>query len=268
MASHPTLKAHPLCLLFPPLPADELAALAADIRAHGLRETITMHEGQVLDGANRLKACQLADVEPQFVDLPSEADPLAFVIGRNVTRRHLSVAQRALIGARLATLGEGRPGKTASKKAVSQGGAAQMVGVSRSAVQQAARVVGRGAPELVQAASAGRVSLAKAAQIAEKSLDEQRRLVAEPNAPKAKKTPTSKPSATARSGPAKLGQLNSFAQRIERAIGDEISYALEHEIPNLSGWTRTERVDARDRLCALREKLDRLIAALEEGVDA
>jgi ParB-like chromosome segregation protein Spo0J len=49
--------------LFPMLADDELEELAADIK--GLLQRIVLDaEGRVLDGRNRLAACEIAGVEP------------------------------------------------------------------------------------------------------------------------------------------------------------------------------------------------------------
>jgi hypothetical protein len=56
------LQPHPLADLFPMMGEAELSALAADIKAHGLREPIVLHEGLILDGRNRLKACEIVGV--------------------------------------------------------------------------------------------------------------------------------------------------------------------------------------------------------------
>jgi hypothetical protein len=53
------------------------------------------------------------------------SDPAAYVIGINLLRRHLNESQRAMVAARLATLREGRPSKTAQICAVSQSSAAE-----------------------------------------------------------------------------------------------------------------------------------------------
>ena len=51
------------------LPEGELVELAESIRANGLRNPIVITpEGLVLDGRNRLAACELVDVEPATVD--------------------------------------------------------------------------------------------------------------------------------------------------------------------------------------------------------
>ena len=49
---------HPLADLLPLVVGDEFEALVADIRVHGLRVPITLLDGKVLDGRNRLRACE------------------------------------------------------------------------------------------------------------------------------------------------------------------------------------------------------------------
>ena len=54
-------KLHEASALFPILDNDGLKSLAEDIKSHGLLEPITIYEGKVLDGRNRLAACKLAE---------------------------------------------------------------------------------------------------------------------------------------------------------------------------------------------------------------
>jgi hypothetical protein len=125
---------HPAADLFPLLywRQDEFRALADDIKANGLHEKIkviekrrrqpddgTHHLGDfeqiVLDGRNRLDAMELAglpifsrgttELDPDIVEIvPDETDPVAYVIGVNIRRRHLTGEQkRELIGKLLKT---------------------------------------------------------------------------------------------------------------------------------------------------------------------
>ena len=62
------MKNHPYADLFPMMTTVELEALAADIAENGLRHPIVRYQGVVLDGRNRLVACEKADVKPTFED--------------------------------------------------------------------------------------------------------------------------------------------------------------------------------------------------------
>jgi ParB-like chromosome segregation protein Spo0J len=89
---------HPASRVFPLMEGDDLAALAEDIRKHGLREPIVVLDGDVLDGRNRLRACEMAGVEPAFreIDLDGQS-PTEYVISENLHRRHLTTSQRAAV---------------------------------------------------------------------------------------------------------------------------------------------------------------------------
>jgi hypothetical protein len=104
---------HPCADVFPMLPDDELDALAADIKTHGLKNPIVLwrdlgagkgrREYLLLDGRNRLEAFQRAGIaipaEPtddtplQFMTVTG--DPAAYVISANIRRRHLTKEQQA-----------------------------------------------------------------------------------------------------------------------------------------------------------------------------
>lgn len=96
-----SLNAHPVADLFPMLAEDELAELAADIKQRGLLQPIVLDtEGRVLDGRNRLAACRIAGVEPTFDKFDGD-DPDGYALAVNVTRRHLTQGQRAVVVAQL-----------------------------------------------------------------------------------------------------------------------------------------------------------------------
>lgn len=86
---------HPAANMFPLLDEGELAGLASSIQQEGLLEPIVLLDGVVLDGRNRLRACELAGVEPQFVEWDGEGSPEEWVATKNSVRRNLSQSQKA-----------------------------------------------------------------------------------------------------------------------------------------------------------------------------
>ncbi len=105
-APPPTL-VHPAAELFPLLTGDDLARLASDIAQNGLLEPIVVFDGLLLDGRNRRRACEMAGVEPRYVEWHGEGgSPVAFVAARNLHRRHLTESQRAAIAAQVKGLFE------------------------------------------------------------------------------------------------------------------------------------------------------------------
>jgi hypothetical protein len=134
-----TFELHPACTIFPAIIGPEFEALADDIAANGLRDEIVLYEDRVLDGRNRLRACEARGVEPRFVCWnPGPGDtPEAYVISANLHRRHLTDAQRAEIAAKLVTntLGGGAPGvRGGAAKGITVAKAAEMLNVTTSRV--------------------------------------------------------------------------------------------------------------------------------------
>lgn len=181
---------HPLADLFPLIEGAEFDALVADVRENGLREPIVLLDGMILDGRNRWRAAKAAGLigcgDPAVerirhfaAYLPDrDGPPLAFVISKNLRRRHLNESQRAFVAARLANLGVGRPAETAQDCAVSQERAAGLLNVSRRSVQHAASVQERGVDALQRAVERGLVSVAAAAALARFEAEEQARVLA------------------------------------------------------------------------------------------
>ena len=169
---------HPAADIFPLLEGLEFDALAADMREHGQREPIITHNGAILDGRNRYRACLEIGATPWVQEWKDDGDPVAFVVSLNLHRRHMNESQRAMVGARIATLTDGRPGKTASIEAVSQPEAADMLNVSRSGIQRARTVLEHGTPELAAAVDRGEVAVSTAAELASEPEEVQREAVA------------------------------------------------------------------------------------------
>jgi N6-adenosine-specific RNA methylase IME4/ParB-like chromosome segregation protein Spo0J len=184
-----TYPVHPAATLFPMMDAVALQALADDIREHGQREPVILFHGEVLDGRNRLRACELAGVEP-WVETRDDANvgdsPAAFVLSLNLLRRHLDESQRAMVGGRAKPLFEAEaatrmratlrvgaaspaPANLPERRSApgeSREHAAAQVSVSPRSVAHASKVLAHGAPALVAAVDRGEVAVSTAAEIA------------------------------------------------------------------------------------------------------
>jgi hypothetical protein len=159
------LELHPLSALFPPMTDAEYAALKADIEAHGLHQSIVIHEGAILDGGNRYRACTEIGVEPTTVEFAG-GDPVAFVLSANLRRRHLTPGQQATIVASAQDWAKAHP----SHRAKEGCNVAPLATVSDRAAtsgashrtQQMADKVAKASPELAKQVAHGEVSLPQA----------------------------------------------------------------------------------------------------------
>lgn len=192
---------HPAADLFPMMETEAIKRLAADIKEHGLRDPVVMHEDKVLDGRNRLKACDVAKVKPRFVEwfnLLDEAgdqnenpSPVEWVLSRNLHRRHLTESQRAMVAAaslpmlkeeakeRSGTRTDLRANLPTGEAGRARDKAAELASVSPRSVAHAAKVVEKAIPELADAVRSGEVAVSTAAAIADEPEEVQRELVAE-----------------------------------------------------------------------------------------
>lgn len=138
-----SIEPHPAADLFPMLDDDELQELADDIAEHGLHHAIVMLDGMVLDGRNRLRACEMVDVRPSFVDYDGD-DPIAFVVSVNLHRRHLMAGQRAALAVSIEEMYavEARAKRDAPPKKGADVGSPEKRGASDPAPEK------RGGPEM------------------------------------------------------------------------------------------------------------------------
>lgn len=172
---HPTdcsvnLELHPLCTLFPRLVGAEFDALKADILANGQREPIVVHEGFILDGGNRYRACVEAGIEPQLKQF-SGTNPVSFVLSANLHRRHLTPGQQAAIVASAQDWSMAQSvGNPAFKAPAQKGNVAPLETASDRAAQSGASLrtqkmadkVAKASPELAKQVAHGEISLPKA----------------------------------------------------------------------------------------------------------
>jgi N6-adenosine-specific RNA methylase IME4 len=186
----PGLSFHPAANLFPLMPDEELAELAKDISANGLREQIMLAaDGSILDGRNRYRACMAVGITPRFSAYAGD-DPLGYVVSLNLHRRHLTPTQRAMVAVDMLPLLEqqARERMLAGKapdpgEKVPQGNgrapkatehAARAVKVNPRYVSDAKRIVER-APELVEPMRRGEVTLQQAKREVKEAERQERR---------------------------------------------------------------------------------------------
>lgn len=157
---------HPAAEIFPPMDEGEFNGLVADIAAHGLCESIVLYDGKVLDGRHRLRACQQLGIEPRFEVWPNSESPQAYVISKNLHRRHLNESQRAMVAARLATMPRGTRTDIGSidPKLVSNDEAADMLNISAPSVKRAKTILRDGTSEEIEAVEKGEAAVSTTAK--------------------------------------------------------------------------------------------------------
>jgi protein gp37/ParB-like chromosome segregation protein Spo0J len=159
------MKIHEIAQILPEMTPSEFAELKASIKANGLLDPIVLLDGLILDGRHRVKACAQLKIKPEFIDF-SGNDPLAFVLDKNVHRRHLDASQRGMIAARIATMDRGRPRSNGQICLINQSEAAGMVNVGVVTVKHARKVLEKGTSELIQAVDGGKITVDAATAIA------------------------------------------------------------------------------------------------------
>src|ERR1700730_14268337 len=98
-----------------------------------------------------------AGIEPRYEQYNGR-DPLAHVISLNMKRRHLDESQRAMLAARIATLGDGQRQVGQLADVPTQEQAAEMLNVGERTVRRASEVLNEGVPEVISAVERGAVS--------------------------------------------------------------------------------------------------------------
>lgn len=183
------MKPHRVSELFPLMSESEFAELKADISRNGQREPIWVHDGQIIDGRNRYRACVELAIEPRLREWDGQGSLVAFVVSLNLHRRHLSAGQRAMVAAEMLPLLEAEAkerqrkhgGTAPGRKRKSQESlpaivpeviakdrtnesreqAARTVNVAPRYVQDAKKVAEK-APDLAEQVKAGKLTLPQA----------------------------------------------------------------------------------------------------------
>jgi hypothetical protein len=148
---------HPAADMFPMMSDAELAALAADIAEHGLREPIAWHtkpgsraKPQLLDGRNRLAAIDRIGEPKRRQQLKTQVnpdtgylcrvihdEPYVYVVSANLHRRHLTPAQKRELIAKLLEAGPSQSDRGVTKLAQVDG---KTVGQVRADMERRAEI--------------------------------------------------------------------------------------------------------------------------------
>lgn len=177
---------HPLAEAFPMLTGRDMADLSRRIGRQGLRNPIVLFEGKVLDGRNRLAACEAASVRPRFTEFKgNEEEAREFVWDQNGERRHLTPAAKVQAHDVLFPPKIGRPEKnTKSGSYSSQSDASRRTGVGTGTVENVRKVRravadGEAPRELLDAVVAGDVTPSDAKRILDAPVAVQREATAD-----------------------------------------------------------------------------------------
>lgn len=225
---------HPLCTLFPRLSGAEFDALVADIKANGLRQPIVTHEGMILDGGNRYRACIEAGVKPTFQKFTG-GNLVSFVLSANLHRRHMSPGQQAAIVASAQDWAkaniQGRNKVTGNVAGDTIADRAKQSGASER-TQRMADKVAKKSPELARKVAHGEVSLPKAA----KSLA--------PSKPAAKPEPKPKPKKGEPTIESLLAENAALKEELHEAR--DVARNLAHELESYETVSAGEKAAAKE----------------------
>jgi ParB-like chromosome segregation protein Spo0J len=167
---------HPAAEMFPLLEGKDYDELKAAIAAHGLSVPIVKKGSVILDGRNRLRACEELGIEPQFTEYDGN-DEIALIVSMNLLRRHLTDDQRVAILAKLRGLElsqeaarrkrHGVPVKSPQGRVREQIANAAKVGEHKA---RSALIAARHVPDILDDVIAGKTKLGEARKVAEKKL--------------------------------------------------------------------------------------------------
>lgn len=249
---------HPIAHLMPTMTDEEFRGLVEDIRQNGQRDPIERYEGKILDGRHRFAACVELDRRPDYINLPPSIDPVAYVISKNVHRRHLSTSQRAMLAVKTAmalkvsakrakgkqidwardlglelepqvVTGEevreqilGAKLHPVSMTKSEEANLAKAADVSPRAIRQAQAVANRGIPDLTKAVESREIKLGRAEAIAAlpegKQAEALEQAIAQTGTRKPMTTPEEKEAAYEAAVAALLAALMPYERECERQL--------------------------------------------------
>jgi len=259
--AQPGLTQHPLSAAFPGMAPLDFVELLNDIRENGVQQPITIFEDMVLDGWHRFRACSQLGIE-----CPSQpftgTSPVKFVLSLNLNRRHLTQSQKAsaVVACNAwAPMGSNQHGGSApGADPATVKEMAEDAGVSERTIHQAKKAHTAGLGEAVKA---GKVSVKKAAEIADLPEDEREAAIEAPAPKKAK--PEVKTS--------DVGALTQKVDELQEELREAYTFsAALDEADNIltandqvaQAWAEVKKLKAENRV--LRERVAGLMSEKNE----
>lgn len=237
------MKVHPAAELFPMMGEAEFQDLKKDIATNGQRQYATLWvDGTILDGRNRYRACQELGIECNFEQYEDDTtvDPFEFVISLNLSRRHLTTAQRSIIAAKMTTMKVGRPSnETIGQNCPIIQDAADMLHVSRRSVVTAKHVLDTGSAALIAAVEEGCIPVSLAAKVVDECPD--------------KKEQTRLSKLTPKEIRAEITPQNDYVHEEDNEPAPKPAKSKAAPSPLLVAWEQCD-----DRLTMLRKMIDTL----------
>ena len=173
------LESHEAANVLPMMDGSAYDAFKADIAEHGLREPIVLHDGRIVDGRNRYRACRELGIEPTTTNWDGKGSLVSFIVSVNLHRRDLTPSQKAMAAAEFLPMleaeakkrmsdGGNKSGVGRQKVADPSGGdgkattqAAKLTGTNRQYVSDA-KAIKEKAPEIAAKVKSGELTLPQA----------------------------------------------------------------------------------------------------------
>ena len=113
-----SLEFHDVADIFPMMDDRDFEALKENIETHGLKDPVILHQGKIVDGRNRYRACTELGIPVETRKWNGVGSLVEFVFAVNFHRRHLSSSQKAAVATEI----EERLAKEAKEKQRAAGG--------------------------------------------------------------------------------------------------------------------------------------------------
>ena len=92
-------KVYPLAAMIPEMDERSFAVLKKDIEKNYQNERIAMHDGFIVDGRARMRACLELGREPQVYDI-GKVNPMEYILSYNACRRQMTPVQLGMMRAK------------------------------------------------------------------------------------------------------------------------------------------------------------------------